>query len=216
MFPRIKCWKACGGNEDDPLAQESPNWRGRGERLDCCWVQEYPPGTKDRVGDNYPHGGQLVGQLRSLIKVYDLGYRPSRPQQEDPPTFQYCIALVDTYTWKNIGRSHEVHGMIEVTRPRVPTTIKPRKLLGRKFYSLEHVNRSAHVVPAEHEASSKSNGLFYINNYIDHQQYNSLYNDDWFEVGEKRAQAAELEHAEARSRELRDMEGSEETDKEEG
>ena len=50
------------------------------------------------------------------------------------------------------------------------------------MYSLENVIRSAHVIPisAEHES-------FYVNNYIDWDQYNTLYDPDFLRNGKRLA-----------------------------
>jgi hypothetical protein len=61
---------------------------------------------------------------------------------------------------------------------RTPTeacwSIRKRNLGCRRFYALENIVRSAHVIPTggEHET-------FYINNYIDWDQYNTLYDPDF-------------------------------------
>jgi hypothetical protein len=85
-----------------------------------------------------------------------------------------------------MGNPHPVHGMIEVTPPLVPTTMRPHKLKGRWFYSLNELLRSAHLIPT-------TTGSFYINNYIDWDQYQVLYEDDWEAQGIKRATNFEQE-----------------------
>jgi hypothetical protein len=55
------------------------------------------------------------------------------------------------------------------------------------MYSLENVIRSVHVIPtsAEHES-------FYVNNYIDWDHYNTLYDPDFLRNGNLKRLAKQL------------------------
>lgn len=123
-----------------------------------------------------------------MIKVFDV-------ESGDFPVPAHCVALVDIYGLKNKGSTHPVHEMIEVHRPEVPTTQNPRALKGRRFYTLDTILRSAHVVPAGQYTLPKQTNTFFINNYIDWDQYQVLYKDnpDWLENSKTRAEAAREE-----------------------
>jgi hypothetical protein len=214
FYPSIKCWRRTGKDEKDSEAEEpeilrsNPTWRGDGPRHDFCWVQEHPPnsqidraaleqstGSRTQLLQVHPLNGQLVGQIRALVKVIDIYNQVDTPRQLLP---SYCAALVDVYPLKNKGVPHPVHGMIEVHSAPIPTIERPRVLKGRRFYPLQSVLRSAHVVPASLELEPCVSDVFYINNYIDWDQYQVLYEDDWEEKGYQRARKVRKQHDIAR------------------
>ena len=69
--------------------------------------------------------------------------------------------------------------MIEVEEWPQPTVRTPRTLVGRRFYELTNIIRSAHLIPG------RCNGkdMFYVNNYIDFDQFNTLYDPGFEEKG---------------------------------
>jgi hypothetical protein len=214
FFGSVRCWRRTGKDERNSEAQEAeilrctPDWRSLGERSDWCWVQEYPPSSEESIQEeshgynrvlnaleNNPLNGQQVGQLRVLIKVIDIGYSNNHYKAEPPA---YCACLVDIYPFKNYGKPDPVHGMIEVTRPIVHTVNRPRVLKGRRFYGLKSIIRSAHVIPADYYVEPKSTDTFFINNYIDWDQYQVLFEEDWEEKGRERARKIKLQFERAK------------------
>jgi hypothetical protein len=213
FFGSVRCWRRTGKDETDTEAMESellrctPSWRGLGPRQDYCWVQEYPPtepsyhqalnhAQDTNVQSSYLNG-QRVGHLRALIKVVDIDFPDLGIHDRRP---EYCAALVDIHPLKNKGVPHPIHGIVEVTRGEVPTVDKPRALKGRRFYPLSTLIRSAHIIPASHNILEKSTDLFYINNYIDWDQYQVLYEDGWEEKGRQRARQVKAQHDAARAK----------------
>jgi hypothetical protein len=201
LFSSVRCWRRTGKDETDSEAQEpellrcSSQWRGKGPRKDFCWVQAFPPTPVGKLTDRCkntiaynPLNGQRVGQLQVLISVVDIDYPTSKNTTSTHLT--YHGALVDIFPLKGesidpkhwgqtLGNPHPIHGMIEVTRPLVPTTMQPQMLKGRWFYTLDGILRSAHIVPSTNGAPDKRGDSFYINNYIDWDQYQVLYKGDW-------------------------------------
>ena len=214
FFGSLRCWRRTGKDETNTEAQEdellrcTPNWRNQGCCNDFCWVQEFPPtsqpkqhltpsGSEEHLSQN-PLDGQRVGQLQALIKVVDIGFNDNSLGLAPP---SYCAALVDVYPLKNKdAKPHPVHRMIEVTRPPVPTVDKPRVLKGRRFYGLSSVLRSAHIIPAMDNVDKRLTDIFYINNYIDWDQYQVLFEDDWEEKGRERARLIKQQHELAKRR----------------
>jgi hypothetical protein len=204
IFGSLKCWKRTGKDEQNSEALEaeylrcSYKWRGNRRRADYCWVQEWDPPSADlNLSEYKPHhalSGQRVGQIQALIKVTDIDNL-----MPNGKFAQYCCALVDLCELKSNGIPHEIHGMVEVFPPRVPTTENPRKLFGRKFYALDSILRSAHVVPSWSTGEPKSNDVLYINNYIDWDQYQVLYGADWMDSTSKRAQNIRALHEQAKA-----------------
>ena len=174
IHPSITTWKKTGKNPRDPneLTEEKlyccPNWqrRGQGWRNDNVWVQEYAVGDKNRHNKLHPQDGRLVGQLLVTLTVVDKGCRDDRGVHP-----KYTGSMVATRRYRNAGKFHDIHGMIEVEEWLQSTVRTPRILTGRRFYKLTNIIRSAHLIPG------RCNGkdIFYVNNYIDFDQFNTLY-----------------------------------------
>jgi hypothetical protein len=200
----IRCWKRTGTDETNSEAQGeellrcNPNWRGKGPRGDFCWVQAFPRSVQgNSKAPVNPRNGERVGQIRVILAILDIGF-PVSSLFKSKPT--YYGAMVDVYPFRgedeqqskwpaNLGRPDPLHGMIEVTRAPVPTAKKPRKLQGRRFFRMDDIYRSAHVVPGTNNEQDRSTDVFYINNYIDWDQYQDLIDDDWEESGKRQALA---------------------------
>jgi Plavaka transposase len=175
----INCWKPGPPTLADlePLVKEavrcSPAWLGEVGvwRRDCVWVQEFDPShpTSDRVGASSLEG-RLPGELQVVITVLDTGRLDARGKPS-----RYVGALVDVFRLMNKGRHHERHGMIEVQRVVRDTAAQHRTLGHRRFYRLDLIDRSVHLVPVGRDRSE----VYYINPYIDWGQYNSVYDRDF-------------------------------------
>jgi hypothetical protein len=191
----MTCWKPDGRDSCDlqklteELVRCVPNWRGKKLwRRDYVWVQEY-------TGENTRGsllGGRRLGELLLIISVQDPE-RWNMVTNDDGISRRkpaiYTGAFIDRLQIMHSGRPHEIHGMLEAQhcmcrRPQSEKcwSVKKRNLGCRCFYALENVVRSAHVVPSgtEHES-------FYINNYIDWDQYNTLYDPDFVQNGKRLA-----------------------------
>jgi Plavaka transposase len=175
----INCWKPGPPTLADlePLVKESvrcsPAWLGKvgGWRRDCVWVQEFDPShpSSDKVGASSLEG-RLPGELQVVVTVLDKGRRDARGRPSP-----YVGALVDVFRLMNKGRHHERHGMIEVQRVVRDTTAQHHTLGHQRFYRLDLIDRSAHLIPAGRDKP----GVYYINPYIDWGQYNSVYDREF-------------------------------------
>ena len=96
----------------------------------------------------------------------------------------YIGAFVELYNWRNRGQVHEIHGMVELEKMRASTAEHPRNLGAHRIIEISSILRSAHVVPRDQERI-----VFYVNNYIDWDQFNQLYAPDWLEKGVRNADA---------------------------
>ncbi len=94
----------------------------------------------------------------------------------------YTGAFVEVYNWRNRGQVHEIHGIIELEKMRTLITENPRNLGAHRIIEISLVLRSAHVVPRDQDEV-----VFYVNNYIDWDQFNQLYDPDWMEKDIKNA-----------------------------
>ena len=175
IHPNIKCWKALGDDSLDMarLSKDTVVCRpvdqpfGSTWRRDCVWVHEYDSETSK---SDMLHSGKLVGQIQVVVEVKDLGRRDfkQRPQRLQG-------ALIEVFNYRHGGQVQECHGMVEVEKARPSEARNPRTLGTRRFYSLANIERSAHLVPA----TVRGKEIFYINSFIDWDQYNSIYDPEF-------------------------------------
>jgi len=164
----------------DIIAKEdgTPSWRGGTSwRRDNVWVQEFEPEKGYQNNGSAEGSGRCVGQVQVIITVLDH----QRPNSKGRPQ-RYTGALFELKRWINRGATHPVHGMHEVEN-FPPNTSQNSRLLGpRRFYDLSHIIRSAHLVPA-----NQARTRFYVNNFIDWDQYNTVYDPDFMASGKQTA-----------------------------
>ena len=91
---------------------------------------------------------------------------------------KYTGAFVELYNWRNSGQVHEIYRMIELEKMRALTADDLRNLGAHRIIEIFLVLQSAHLVPRDQDKV-----VFYINKYIDWDQFNQLYNLDWIEKG---------------------------------
>ncbi len=72
--------------------------------------------------------------------------------------------------------------MIELEKMRALIAENPHNLGAHRIIEISLILRSAHVVPRDQDK-----GVFYVNNYIDWDQFNQLYDPDWMEKGIRNA-----------------------------
>lgn len=165
--------------ETEPLIKDilrcSPAWQGNvgSWRRDCVWVQEYDPSQLALDAGRAPSlEGRLPGELQVVVTVLDLGRRDARGQP-----LRYTGALIDLFQLKNRGRHDDFHGMIEVQRgtTRDSRAGRHHSLGSQRFYRLDLIDRSVHLIPA----GRNKPGVYYINPYVDFSQYNSVYDREF-------------------------------------
>ena len=74
--------------------------------------------------------------------------------------------------------------MVELDKWHASTVENPRNLGAHHIIEVSSVLRSAHVVPRDQDKM-----VFYVNNYIDGDQFNQLYDADWFNKDIRNADA---------------------------
>ncbi len=82
----------------------------------------------------------------------------------------YIEVFVKLYNWRNDGQVHEIYGMVELEKMRTSTAEHLRNLGAHYIVEISSILCSTHVVPRDQERI-----VFYINNYIDWNQFNKLY-----------------------------------------
>jgi hypothetical protein len=167
--PCLRFWKPTGHFDNNPSGEETeffrctPNWQGRGEWLQhFAWMQEYA--VPDTNLDSDPLHGTRLGQVKLIFTLAD----PMRPDHEYACMFMRMLQPVDN------GNPSAVHGMIRM-RHWSGQHPQSRRLGRDRCFNASQLLRSAHVVP-----SDSDNGLF-VNNYVDFNEFNSIYRADWYE-----------------------------------
>ncbi len=72
--------------------------------------------------------------------------------------------------------------MIKLEKYLISRAENPLNLGGQRFYKISEVLQSAHFVPRDTEGNT-----FYLNNYIDWDQFNQLYDTKWQTKGTQSA-----------------------------
>jgi hypothetical protein len=176
LHPSIRCWRRRGNDSNDLeiLSKEyvrcQEGWQARKEwRRDYVWVQ-------DTEADGSLLGGRKVGQLQAIVTIIDHQRRDT-----NGTAVQYTGALIDILRFRYHGNVHSIHGMIEAEDWAQTSSRKPRNIGYRCFFDMSMILRSAHVVP------SGNGGTYYINNYVDWDQYNTIFDPEFLANGIREA-----------------------------
>ena len=157
----------------------SPNWRGKANnwRRDYVWVQEHTVAEVQGLGHPNGQEGRLLGQLQLILTVLD-----NERHDWNGRARRYVGAFVEAFRWCNGGKCNDIHGMFEVERHPINDARNPRKLGPRRIYEMPTTIRSAHVVPSNEQGTR-----MFVNNWIDLESYNTLFDKDWKAKGIREA-----------------------------
>ena len=185
LHSSMVCWRLDGKDGANPEKRTeeyvrcSPNWRGKANnwRRDYVWVQEHT--VADAQGLGHPNGqeGRLLGQLQLILTVLD-----NERHDWNGRARRYTGAFVETFRWCNGGECNDIHGMFEVERHPINNARNPRKLGPRRIYEMPTIIRSAHVVPSNEQGTR-----MFVNNWLDLESYNTLFDKDWKAKGIREA-----------------------------
>ena len=90
--------------------------------------------------------------------------------------------MIQTLKFRSGGRIDPTYSIVEVEEHRLPDAINDYSYISRRFYSLPSIIRIVYVIPR----GLTDGPTYYINNYIDFDQFNILY-DTGFLKAESRA-----------------------------
>ncbi len=141
-------------------------------RHDYVWIRgkEAEDGS---LNDRKPWNGKQIGQLLLIVFVAD----PEQFTDKSKP-ITYIAAFVKLYNWRNSEQVHEIYGMVKFEKMRTSTAKHPRNLGAYHIIEISSILRSVYIIPR-----NKERIMFYINNYIDWDQFNQLYAPNWLEKG---------------------------------
>ena len=116
MHPSNTIWKNIKKNPEnfDQLSEKimyfNPDWQQEkfGWKRDFVWVQKYTLKTKSRQNKKHCQNGRLVGQLFVTVTILNkkLIAKHSNP-------LKYVGNMVATRKFRNGGKFHDIHGMLE-------------------------------------------------------------------------------------------------------
>ena len=88
----------------------------------------------------------------------------------------YTRALVEFYNKKNHGQIHKICGMVEHKKMRILLAKNPHNHSVYQIIEISFVLGNVYVVSKDQDKV-----MFYVNNYIDWDQFNPLYNPNKIE-----------------------------------
>ncbi len=180
----LKCWKQSKKNIQnlEELIEErvycTLNWQRKGGlwRHDCVLVQKQSEDTETALSTL---NDQLSDKLRIIISVVD-----SLQENGWGKLKQYTGALVDLFKSMNKGCSHGVHGIIELSDWPAHVFNNPWFIEDWRFYTMSTVLWSVHIISASLKKRQRIKGtMYYLNNFIDWDSYNSIYKKDFLTKG---------------------------------
>ena len=157
----------------------SPAWQNQDRwRRDCVWVQGHGMSNKMLIEER-PKVlcGWLLGQLQLIVTVINSMQRDGNDR-----ALRYTGALIELFKWRNRGQVHPTYGMFEVERWPSNGSTQPCNLGAVRFYKIPTVIHCAHLVPADALASK-----FYVNNWVNWEAYNTIYNPDFLDSNHRAA-----------------------------
>ena len=121
--------------------------------------------------------------MQAIVTVVD----DSRRDSKDAPV-QYTGVFINLLRLKNNERVHSFHGMVEVEDWPEVRTQNPRNIGHWYFFDMSTILRSAHIIPTDNM------GVYYVNNYVDWDQYNTIYDPDFLTNGIRDANRIAMEY----------------------
>ena len=79
----------------------------------------------------------------------------------------YTEAFIEIYNWCYRGLVHKTHGIVELEKYLISRVKNLLNLGSQQYYIISEILQNAHVVPRDIKVNT-----FYLNNYIDWDQFN--------------------------------------------
>ncbi len=180
----LKCWKQSKKNIQnlERLIEERVycilNWQRREGlwRHDCVLIQKRSEDTETALSmlNNW-----LPDRLQIIISVAD-----SLQENDWGKSIQYIGALVDLFKSMNKGCSHGIHNIIELSDWSAHVFNNLWFIEDQRFYTMSTVLQSVHIISASLKKRQRIKGaMYYLNNFIDWDSYNSIYEKDFLTKG---------------------------------
>ncbi len=176
VYASIECWRC---EDKDSINSEkltlkwvwcASAWQKQmlNWRRDYIYVQEYAENDQENSDIVKVLNDRLMRQLQIIITVHD-----SLRQDDNEKSVQYLRTLIELLKFKNNEVLNALHDMIEVEQWSKNTVKKSWYLECWWFYNMSTLLQSAHLI------STESKKFFYVNNYIDWNIFNILYEENF-------------------------------------
>ncbi|KAH5721625.1 hypothetical protein HBI17_254650 [Parastagonospora nodorum] len=147
IHPSIKCWRSSSKRHNDPKHCDEE------VRRDYVWVQEFEHRDNRRQSRTVTDS-RVVAQLHLILTIID-----HTRYDKDRKHMAYIRAFSEVLLFNN-------------NRQIDNTT----RMLTFKFYDLSTIIRPVHLVPRDlPNSTTRTTMSYYVNNYIDWDEYNRLY-----------------------------------------
>jgi hypothetical protein len=188
IHPSIRCWRSSGKRHNDPehcdedTIRCTPDWHKTGQwRKDYVWVQEFEHGDSRRPSRTVTDG-RAVAQVHLILTIID-----HKHQDKEGKNLEYTGIFSEVLLFNNNGQIDNTTGMLSVRRRIHKVSSRQRTLQAFKFYDLTTIIRPVHLVPKDLPGPTAApTRSYYINNYIDWDEYNRLYcptfDQDWTRI----------------------------------
>ena len=135
------------------------------------WHQDYVWIQENEACDNMLDGRQVC-QIQVIITVID-----DLQCDDKGMTVQYTGAFIELLHLRDKGWVHHIHSMVEVEDWPIVHSQNPHNISHHCFFDMSMILQSAHIVP------TGNTGVYYINNYVDWDQYNTIFDPDFIANG---------------------------------
>ncbi len=122
----------------------------------------------DEQVERSPWGGKMIKNLLLIVTVL----YPQWLDWKKKPVM-YIRVFVEIYNWCYRRLVYKTYGMVELEKYPISRAENPLNLGSQQFYKISKVLQLAYVVPRDTVGNT-----FYLNNYIDWEQFNQLYNPE--------------------------------------
>ena len=176
----ITCWKREGKNftnlsfmNEEKVCCVS-HWCGKNKWWkDCVWKQKINSDDDYKTTDSVKNNDRRVKQLKFMIIVFN-----HERIKTDKRSRKYIKTFIERLNWIVDERSNIIHDMFEARVSSKNKSKKFRKLDHRRFYDLCNIIRNVHLL-----LTNQSCTRFFINNFIDWNQYNTIFDSEFIRNG---------------------------------
>jgi hypothetical protein len=94
----------------------------------------------------------------------------------------HTIYWCSCWSFKSLNKdcSHDIHDIIELSDWSAHVFNNSQFIKSQRFYTMSMILQSVHIVSASLEKRQRiKNVIYYLNNFIDWDSYNSIYEEDF-------------------------------------
>ena len=187
MHVFVKCWVKHDQNKENTkkLKEEtvrcSSTWRKKIKnwRRDHVWMRNEFEDIRSNLVSNESTSFEmkLSDQLQICVSIRDVKLMNA----EKKDTLHY-EALVKIFRLRSNESFDQIHEMFEVEHWLKSQVRNSRNLNHCRFYELFSITRSAHLISVTigREAENIDFKIWYVNNYIDWESYNTYYDSEYW------------------------------------